>query len=85
MTSSQTKMARAFYLGRIADFINSEANAILGSLTKNSGFSIEITQRDAWRSQITILQKELGQFADKGEIYFEFVVPRLGKRLFIGS
>jgi hypothetical protein len=81
LTSSQTKIARAFYSGRIADFINSEANAILGSLTKNSGFSIEITQRDAWRSQITILQKELSQFADRGTIYFEFVVPRLGKRI----
>ena len=81
MTSSQTKMARAFYSGLISDFINSETNAILGCLTKNSGFAIEITQRDAWRSQITILQKELGQFADRGAIYFEFVVPRLGKRI----
>ena len=27
------------------------------------------------------MQRELGQFADRGAIYFEFVVPRLGKRI----
>lgn len=54
---------------------------MLGCLTDNSGFSIETTQRDAWRSQIAILQHELSSFAERGTVFFEFSVPRLGKRI----
>jgi hypothetical protein len=54
---------------------------VLGRLTESSGFSIETTQRDAWRAQIAILKNELHSFAGRGSIFFEFVVPRLGKRI----
>ncbi len=73
--------SRAFYSASIAEFIDSESNKILGTLTENSGFSIETTQRDAWLAQIKILQQELLPFSNKGSIFFEFIVPRLGKRI----
>ena len=81
MTTSQAKPSRAFYSASIADFVNAESNSVLGNLAENSGFSIETTQRDAWISQITILQNELLSFAGRGSVFFEFVVPRLGKRI----
>lgn len=81
MSTNLQISSRAFYSASIAEFVDSESNTILGILTKNSGFSIETTQRDAWRSQITILQQELLSFSSRGSIFFEFVVPRLGKRI----
>lgn len=73
--SRTTKPSRAFYSASIADFVSAESNSVLGNLAQNSGFSIETTQRDAWKSQITILQNELLYFAGRGSVFFEFVVP----------
>ncbi len=81
LTTSPAKLSRAFYGASIADFVHSEHNLVLGRITENSGFSIETTQRDAWRSQITILQHELLSFTGRGWVFFEFSVPRLGKRI----
>ena len=81
MSSLVAKPSRAFYSSDIANFVDAEPNSILGRLTESSGFSIETTQRDAWHSQITILQNQLLPFAGRGRIFFEFIVPRLGKRI----
>ncbi len=81
MTTSPAKPLRAFYAASIADFVHADPSFVLGCLSDSSGFSIETTQRDAWRSQITILQNELLTFAEKGTVLFEFSVPRLGKRI----
>lgn len=77
----QVRPSRAFYSARIIDFVHADPGLVLGRLTEKSGFSIETTQRDAWRSQITILQKELVLFVGRGSVFFEFSVPRLGKRI----
>ena len=74
-------MTRAFYAADIASFLAASPNTVLGELAQNSGFAIETTQRDAWRMQVIILQNELQTFAGRGRIFFEFVVPRLGKRI----
>ena len=81
MSSLTAKPSRAFYSSDIANFVDAEPSSVLGRLTESSGFSIETTQRDAWRSQISILQNQLLPFAERGSIFFEFVVPRLGKRI----
>jgi DUF2075 family protein len=81
LTNSPAKPLRAFYGASIADFVHADPSFVLGCLSDNSGFSIETTQRDAWRSQIGILKTELKPFSDRGSVYFEFVVPRLGKRI----
>ena len=77
----QVRPSRAFFSARIVDFVHADPGLVLGRLTEKSGFSIETTQRDAWRSQITILQKELVLFVGRGSVFFEFSVPRLGKRI----
>jgi hypothetical protein len=72
---------RSFYAAPISQFVTSEPSLVLGVLTDMSGFSIETTQRDAWRSQIQILQPALKAFEGRGTVFFEFIVPRLGKRI----
>jgi DUF2075 family protein len=72
---------RAFYSASISSFIESNVDSILGGITRNSGFSIDPTQRDAWVEQINILQEQFRPYINRGWVFLEFVVPRLGRRI----
>lgn len=68
---------------RLADFVRTEPAAILGALLKHSGGNVETTQRDAWVQQVDILQSLAwpAQLVGEGRIYFEYTIPRLGRRV----
>ena len=72
-------MKREYYSNSITSFINSDADAILGELLRNSDFDVSQSQRHAWIKQITILQAVLT--VHTGRIYFEYSIPRMGKRI----
>jgi predicted metalloenzyme YecM len=72
-------MQREYYSDSIANFRETSPNEILGILAKNNEFPLEQTQRDAWLEEINILQKVLLHF--EGAIYFEYSIPRMGKRI----
>lgn len=72
-------MKREYYSSPIAFFIKSEVDDILGKLTRNSDFDLGQNQRDAWVEEIKILQKILVGYS--GSIYFEYSIPRMGKRI----
>jgi len=61
--------------------LDRSTDEILGLLTRRSAFSIEASQRDAWVEQISVLRVSLEQYRGRGKIYFEYAVPRLGKRI----
>src|SRR4030095_729041 len=72
-------MQRSYYSASIPNFLATSTNEILGTLARNSGFTIEQTQRDAWLEEITILKETLR--SRDGMIYFEYSIPRMGKRI----
>ena len=72
-------MQRAYYTGTIADFISIDPHTIQGHLSTNSEGAVEQDQINTWNTQITLLQMILPGF--EGKIYFEFSVPRMGKRI----
>jgi len=72
-------MRREYYSDTIANFLRTMPNEILGRLVKNNDFALEQTQRDAWLEEINILQKTLQPY--KGSVYFEYSIPRMGKRI----
>jgi hypothetical protein len=72
-------MNRYYYSDTILDFQNKSQNEIIGIITSNSEFAIEQTQRDAWIQQIAILKSALTGYV--GKIYFEYTIPRMGKRI----
>lgn len=72
-------MNRAYYSESIAAFLESEPNKVLGTLSAKSEFTLEQAQRDAWLEEITILHSALRPH--KGSIYFEFSIPRMGRRI----
>jgi len=72
-------MKREYYSDSIANFKKTTSDEILGILARNNDFPLEINQRDAWLEEIDILKKELFHF--EGAIYFEYSIPRMGKRI----
>lgn len=72
-------MKREYYSNSIANFLNSSSEEILGHLALHNIFSLEQTQRQAWSQQIAILQKTLPDY--QGAIYFEYAIPRMGRRI----
>ena len=72
-------MKRDYYSDSLIHFLTASSQMILGELSKNNEFSLEQTQRDAWLKEIAILQQALAGKA--GKIYFEYAIPRMGKRI----
>lgn len=74
-------MSRAYYSARLSEFIAEPPDSILGQLVHRSEFDVTLTQRRAWVEQIAVLKRELATCAGGCVIHFEFVVPRLGRRI----
>lgn len=74
-------MHRAYYVADIQDFLRSDSEKILGALTQRSEFAVDLSQRYAWETQIGLLKTALQPYAGQGRLYFEYAVPRLGKRI----
>jgi hypothetical protein len=72
-------MRRAYYSSSITDFLQTEPNEIIGQLTRAHLRTLEQTQLNAWLEEITILQRALSNRS--GRIYFEYAIPRMGKRI----
>jgi hypothetical protein len=72
-------LSRAWYEAAIGDFCLASEDSIIGVLAKNSGFAIEVTQSEAWVTEIRLLKKSLKNL--DGQILMEFSIPRVGKRV----
>jgi len=66
-------------LDTVASFLETEPRAIQGDLVANSDGPVEPSQIAAWSHQIDLLQTCLPSF--EGRIYFEYSIPRMGKRI----
>jgi len=72
-------MIRSFYSAPIKSFIEDTAQEILGTLAENNGFALDLTQKTAWLQEIKILKEILQTYT--GSIYFEYSIPRMGRRI----
>lgn len=68
-----------FYSDTIQDFLTSSTNEIFGTITRNSDFPDEPTQKGAWAQEIKILKEILENY--QGWIFFEYSIPRMGRRI----
>ncbi len=72
-------MLNSYYSDSIPNFLSKSVEAIIGEITMSNYFDSLRTQNQAWEQQIVILQKSLIGF--DGKIFFEFSIPRMGKRI----
>ncbi|MCK5678140.1 MAG: DUF2075 domain-containing protein, partial [Flavobacteriaceae bacterium] len=73
-------MTRAYYSSPIKNFLIDSNNTILGQLARHHNHALEDLQRNAWLGQIDILKASL-QNLKEGYVFFEFAIPRMGKRV----
>lgn len=73
-------MNKAYYTNFINDFIDEDSQTIYGKISGKYDLNkLSIQQSNAWKSQIEILKDTVSVFS--GKIYFEFTIPRMGKRV----
>ncbi len=76
------KSSRCLYHSSLAEFSRTDETAIFGILCDNYHGDALTTTREAWRSEVTILQHVLSPYQkEDGRIIFEYDIPRLGKRI----
>ena len=73
-------MQRSYYSNSISKFIKENTNKIFGELARYHNHALEDLQKNAWIQQIDILKQVFNNYK-KGYIFFEFAVPRMGKRV----
>lgn len=71
---------RAYYKSNISAFLIANQDQILGELASKHHFSLDILQKNAWVEQTARLKEHLLDFQD-GDIFLEFAIPRMGKRV----
>ena len=75
-------MSRCLYNSSFEGFVKTEVDSILGVLCDQYHGVAHTTTREAWKSEIAVLQVALHDFAGLGgRIIFEYDIPRLGKRI----
>ena len=75
------RLRRYFYSDTISTFLDKPQETILGELATNNSFNLETSQRDAWVQEISILKYILTELGSAGQVFFEYSIPRLGKRI----
>lgn len=68
-----------FYSDTTTNFITASANEIFGSISRNSDFPDDPTQKGAWNQEIRILKDVVKPY--EGRIIFEYSIPRMGRRI----
>lgn len=70
---------RHYYHNTITEFLSQSFDAIWAQLTAVGRGDLLHTQKQAWAEQIKILKAHLSGF--RGNIFFEYSIPRMGKRI----
>jgi len=72
-------MLNYYFKSEIDEFIAKSTEEIIGAITMKTQFDATTEQIWAWEHQIPILKKAL--YGKSGTIFFEFSIPRMGRRV----
>jgi len=72
-------MPTSYYQSTISEFHQQTTEEIIVQITTSNHFDSTRNQNKAWEEQILILKKSLANYT--GTIFFEFSIPRMGKRV----
>lgn len=72
-------MPTSYYQSTISNFHQQTTEEIIGQIATSNHFDSTRNQNKAWEEQILILKKSLTNYT--GTIFFEFSIPRMGKRV----
>ena len=64
-----------------SDFLVRSTNEIVGLLAQASVNDINPESTNAWVEEIEIMRSALMSYSGRGSVYFEYNIPRMGKRV----
>lgn len=71
---------RYYYSDSITDFLTRSASEIAGALSLSYTSDINKETSNSWLEEIETLQTSLIKYANRGSAYFEYNIPRMGRR-----
>jgi DUF2075 family protein len=71
---------RSFYSKNLIEFLKKSPLEILREISLNNKFDLTPEQKDAWKSEIALLQSKLSELTS-GHVIFEYTIPRVNKRV----
>ncbi len=72
---------RYYYHDSITKFLQREENWIIGELTRASVHDVNEETTAAWIQEINIMQDVLAKYRERGSVFFEYNIPRMGRRV----
>lgn len=72
-------MLNYYFKDTIKSFLEKSTEEIIGAITLANQFDSTLFQNKSWEQQIPILKNALNGY--RGTIFFEFSIPRMGKRV----
>lgn len=71
---------RYLYSDTIDNFLQKNTDTIVGEITLSATQDINKETSNSWQQEVEILKDVLAPYAQKGSVYFEYNVPRMGRR-----
>ena len=71
---------RYHYSDTIQDFLLRPSSEIVGELTLANPHDTNNETTMSWVEEINILKNSLADYAGRGSVYFEYNIPRMGRR-----
>lgn len=79
MNSQRLERVPAYFSASLAEFRALSDNEVIGRMTAESQFPVELAQRNAWQEEMEILRS--ATVGLDGYLFLEFDIPRLGSRI----
>ncbi len=72
---------RFYYHDTIAGFAKTRVDTIIGKLTRAAYYDINKETSNSWIEEIEILQDVLEKYKERGSVFIEYIIPRIGHRV----
>lgn len=71
---------RYYYSDTITDFLQKEDMAVIGELALACSHDINDETKKSWLDELRVLRSILEKYKNRGSVYFEYNIPRMGRR-----
>lgn len=71
---------RYLYSDTIDSFLQKNTDTIVGEITLSAMQDINKETSNSWQQEVEVLKDVLSPYAQKGSVYFEYNIPRMGRR-----
>ena len=71
---------RYLYSDTIDSFLQKSTDKIVGEITLSATQDINKQTSNSWQQEVEVLKDVLVPYAQRGSVYFEYNIPRMGRR-----